>query len=765
MNPLAHLEGASGKPHELGDHLRDVARMAESFAREVRTDRGPLVGLSAWAGLLHDLGKLRVEFQEYLLGRRESSRDTQHAIFGAAAALKLKLPGAIAFAIAGHHAGLHDFGNLKNNLKQADLDPIGQAERLLGLLEAALRGELPEKIAEFSSKQQQRGTSEDLLTRMLFSCLVDADFLDTERHYQGSERAPLTLDAAGLFSKVDRHVAGLEGQGSDPALIGMRRRIYEACVERADLAPGLFSLTTPTGGGKTLSSLAFALRHAERHGLRRVIVVIPFLSIIEQTARVYRDVLGDDVVVEHHSAVNRDRPPTDGSGPEVRRKSSAELAAENWDAPVIVTTSVQFLESLFARSPSRCRKLHNVARSVVILDEAHALPHHLLEPTLDVVRELAEHYETSFVFCSATQPGFGRSNGLPSGFRDGEVRELAPEPKQDFATLGRVRFELPAVTGSEWDWPTLVDHLLGHRQVLTIVNLRRHAVEVFRALEARLPKKGRKGLFHLSSAMCARHRSDKLGNRDDPAPGTIYHALKNDLPCRVVSTQVVEAGVDISFPAVYRALAPLDALIQSAGRCNREGEIPAIDGRPGGLVVIFKPADPNAGSRPYGAGPMVVTRNILAGISDDPSRLSTDPELYRRFFDERLRFNPSDPARIVEGQRETTIQEDRRALNFEKVAENTKVIEDSGQAVVVPYGRAGDLLAKLRGKPFLSRDDLRALQPYVVNLRDKDLKALGDLVRPLTAEEDGPRELHPSAYDDAIGVKVGERPPEDFASF
>ncbi len=770
MKALAHSQGSSGASHNLDVHLLDVAGRARALAEQVRTDRIALADIAGWAGLLHDLGKYRVEFQDYLRGERAPSEETWHAIYGAAYAIKAKMPMAIAFAIGGHHTGLPQIDRLVDSLRVPTLTPLVEADRLFVLLQADLTslGEsTPDRVVEFfvkraGQKSIEVDTHEEFLVRMLFSCLVDADFLDTERHFQGRERSPTALDPVGLFPKVERHVRGLARREGDKTVLDARRQIFEACIRKADESPGIFSLTTPTGGGKTLASLSFALKHAARHGLRRVVVVIPFLSIIEQTAREYRKILGEGVVVEHHSAVARESRR--GDDHESRERSAADLAAENWDAPIVVTTSVQFLESLFARSPARCRKLHNLARSVVILDEVQTLPHRLLEPTVDVVRELAEHYGTSFVFCSATQPGLARSGGLPSGFRDGEVREIAPEPTSTFSTLNRVRFDLPAVTETvPWDWDKLADRIIEHPQSLTIVNLRRHAVELYQKVRDRLGTNERESVFHLSSAMCAAHRLAKLGDRDNLQSQTIYHALANHRPCRVVSTQVVEAGVDLDFPVVYRALAPLDAIIQSAGRCNREGKLaPTADG-PGGRVIVFRPVDPKAGVMPYDPVQMSLTGTILQDVASDPARLATDPDLYADYHQQYLAWKPSDTeGRDRHGQTIASIQEDRRFLRFETVAEKARVIDDSGQAVVVPHGEAIAILDPLRGKPRLFRDDLRLLQRFAVSLREADLRALGDLVRPITDDPDGPLELDHSAYDENLGVKVGERPPEEY---
>ena len=431
MNYFAHSTNVNGDKHRLIDHLRDVSNLAGEFAAATHSAHLHLVALARWAGWLHDLGKYRHEFQEYLDHRRVKGRDTQHSVYGAATVVTRKLSAALAFAVNGHHAGLDDRADLEASIQCPEIDPRRHAPSLWGRLEAEAGGALPVRMDDFlprSSKDWK--TSDELLIRILFSCLVDADYLDTERHFQGWCRLPTRFDPAALLAQVQSHVAKLESKsGSDPSLRDLRHRIFVACLNAGGSAPGLFSLTTPTGGGKTLASLAFALKHAEANQLRRVVVVIPFLSIIEQTANTYRDILGEANVVEHHSAVVREQRRKGGSDQAEPERSASELATENWDAPVIVTTAAQFLESLFARSPSRCRKLHNLARSVVIFDEVQTWPHHLLDPTLDVVRDLNQHYGASFVFCSATQPGFRHHRQhFPHGFQAKEVVEIAPTP-------------------------------------------------------------------------------------------------------------------------------------------------------------------------------------------------------------------------------------------------------------------------------------------------------------------------------------------------
>jgi CRISPR-associated endonuclease/helicase Cas3 len=384
MHFLAHPENAAGQPHLLKDHLHGVGALARRFAEAANV---LLAEPAQWAGMLHDLGKYRDEFQAYLRQERASSVETHHAVYGAALAFQRRWPG-LAFAIAGHHAGLHDLSQLQALVTDEKYKAM---ERLSLLLERFTTeiGPPDEQFAEPPFDRSQK-TSAELYMRMLFSTLVDADFLDTEAHYTSALRQSYELRPDALMKRLLAEKATKSSAGE---LNAIRNRIFQQCLDAAELPPGFFSLTVQTGGGKTLSSMAFALRHAERHGLRRVIVVIPYLSIIEQSAAQYRRIFDPDntgIVIEHHSAVVA---PEDG---EERQRSPLEYAAENWDAPIIVTTSVQFIESLFANRPARCRKLHNIARSVVIFDEVQTLPSHLLNPLLNVLRELKTHYSVSY---------------------------------------------------------------------------------------------------------------------------------------------------------------------------------------------------------------------------------------------------------------------------------------------------------------------------------------------------------------------------------
>ena len=688
-------------------HLSNVAKLAGQFAAPLN-----LTNEARLAGLLHDLGKYREEFQAYLRGERGSSVETQHAIFGAAWAMERSL--ASTQPVAGHHAGLHDCGDLPGMLAKPALRITQTVPELIIRLEIEL-GPLPPPPPLPSWVKNELAA--ECYTRLLFSCLVDADRLDTACQPE-TPPPDRVLQTGQLLEQVhaERRSKAKANPGSPLAVL--RNRIFDTAIERAALPPGFFSLTVPTGGGKTLASMAFALAHAKAHGLRRVIVVIPYLSIIEQNAAEYRRILGEEVVLENHSGV---RPKDDL---EEEEESRLELVSENWDAPVIVTTSVQFLESLFASSPSKCRKLHRIPRSVVIFDEVQTLPAHLLKPTFNVFRELAANYGTSFVFSSATQPAFRKCPALPDGFDPHELREIAPEPDDLFRKLRRVNYHLPK-TGETLDWPVLAEKMAATSQSLCVVNLTRHAKELWEQLKRILPKESP---IHLSSAMCPQHRLSLIQ--------IIRERLAAGQPCRVVSTQLIEAGVDVDFPVVWRALGPLDSIVQVAGRCNREGRLKV------GEVNVFRPVDHKLPPGVYRAA-TVQAAITLATLGDEESasdRLATDPQLFRDYFQSLYQVVNTDYAR----RGETSIQQDREQLRFRTVSRKAKVIDDSGQPVIIAcdtHGRkfAAPLIEEIRtrqlapGESRFNRDDLRRLQRFMVNVHSHKFQQLEAMkhIRPL----------------------------------
>ncbi len=713
--------------HPLSEHLRNVGDRAQGFGQ-------PFALVAKWTGMLHDLGKYRIPFQEYLAGERPGSAETHHAVYGAALAFERCWLGP-AFAIAGHHAGLHNLSDLQDLVGSDKYDAMNRLDSLTKRFEAELE-QIPNKLAEPEfAKCAKDPAAREFYVRMLFSCLVDADFLDTEHFKIGRERHPIKMDAPLLLKRLQAHRDTFDSSGD---LNKVRNKVFENCLKKAAEPPGFFSLTVPTGGGKTLSGMAFALEHARQHGMRRVIVVIPYLSIIEQNAAEYRKVLdpqNEGIVIEHHSAVNAKIDEAEqGRAPE-------ELAAENWDAPIIVTTSVQFIGSLFASRTSRCRKLHNIANSVVLLDEVQTLPSHLLNPLLHVLRDLQRHYRVSFVFSTATQPAFRRSTSLPHGFEANEVKEIASQLGELFQKLGRVVYE---VRTTESDFSELAEEWAGEPQALGVVNTRKQAAEWWE----RLCAQGLEGVLHLSSAMCAAHRMRVLTEAK--------RRLEDDQPCRLVSTQVIEAGVDIDFPLVYRALGPLDSIVQAAGRCNREGRLPGK-----GRVVVFRPLDAKLPGGVYRVATDIAARRLGQLFTDD---LSGRPELFGRYFDELFRYVPTDHQR----RRETSIQEDRENLRFREVARKARVISDDTQAVIAPMQEALEKVDAIcaraqTGGPRFTREDLRDFQRFMVNLHQRDFQQLDavGLLHPLLPGMEL-RVLDKAAYHDHLGVLIDHRPTEDF---
>ncbi len=546
---------SSSKPDKsdwqfLSQHLRAVAELAGANAKYFGGQ-----SIAEAAGLLHDLGKYSKKFQARLEGSLERA---DHSSAGAIVANEKWGPVGklLAFAIAGHHAGLAngvDEGSnrstLQARLKLRHGDDIPK-------LDCAWQTEisLPDKLTPppLKPSHSQGGFQTAFLIRMLFSTLVDADYIDTDNYYrtlegQRNDRGAYPeLDQ--LRDKLDLRLSRFSAPRAveDDCVNKLRQDILNHSRDQAKLSVGLFSLTVPTGGGKTLTSMAFALDHAIAQRLRRVIYVIPFTSIIEQNAKVFRDAFGEleHAVVEHHSAFDAK------SNPDKNSRDKLKQAMENWDAPIVVTTAVQFFESLFADRPSQCRKLHNISGSVIILDEAQVLPLKLLRPIMAAIDELARNYKCSIVLCTATQPALKKEDFF-GGFEN--VREIAPNPVELFKRLKRTNLKTIGVQTDE----QLIEHLKAHQQVLMIVNNRRHARVLYDAIQAF------GGARLLTTLMCAAHRSIVLAE--------IYNDLVDGKPCRLISTSLIEAGVDVDFPCVFRAEAGLDSIAQAAGRCNREG--------------------------------------------------------------------------------------------------------------------------------------------------------------------------------------------------
>lgn len=680
MELAAHTPNAGGAWHGLAAHLQAVAERARSFAEPLGApEMGYLLGL--W----HDVGKAHPQFQTYLAeaaaqpGVRRRGPDHK----GAGALLAAGHLGTAAMAIQGHHGGLRSLVEFQAWLEERKNDPAVAEALAIAAQRLSITG--PQDPIPRQPHLIHRRKVE-LFVRLLFSALVDADFLDTEAHFTpASSRArEQTSSLEGLWERFQADQVALTATATPSQVNDVRQEVYQACLAAAEQPPGFFRLTVPTGGGKTRAGMAFALQHALKHKQRQVIVAVPFITITQQTAGVYRDIFDQPdeppAVLEHHSGSTGEDDPDEYSPDEVWKR----LSAENWDAPIVVTTTVQLFESLFSNRISACRKLHRLAKSVVILDEAQALPPHLLEPILDGLRDLVEHYGTTVVLSTATQPAF---DSVP-GFSSLQAREIVSQFLQHFSALKRVNYDWR--TSEPVSWDDVAAMMREAAQTLAVVNTKRDALAMLDAL-------GDPEALHLSTLLCGAHRSEVLGE--------VLRRLTDALPCRVVSTQVVEAGVDLDFPLVLRALGPLDSIIQAAGRCNREGRLDR------GRVVVFMPAEGGMPPGAYRTGAQEALAILAAGTVDPD-----DPTAIRRYFQ---RFY-QDVATDREG-----VQSQRDALDYPEVNKLFRMIDDDTLSVVVTTHpgpeenlRVHELIDELTlPQPANARRILRQLQPYVVSVR------------------------------------------------
>lgn len=724
---MQYAHSLPGRPKEewqtLEEHLSGVAEITSKFSSVFGA---PLVGNVL--GLMHDLGKNSTEFQH----RLEGGRRFDHSTAGAQYLLEEwggedrrnregeVLARLLGYALLGHHGGLPDYGR-----SVADEGSLQQR------LSATRNQELPDwrhgflppvppfaaVIRELLPLMSGSGDKFDafstcMLIRMLYSCLVDADFLDTEsfcspdRHKLRpvwpavsvlEERLENRLKEYGFLSSkslgleelrfYEQNGDGRKGEGIDLA----RKYILQCCREAAQVAPGIFELTVPTGGGKTLSSLAFALLHARQHGLNRIIFVVPYTSIIEQNAQVFRNVLGEDAVLEHHC--NYTYPEEDSA--DESKALQYRLSTENWEATVIVTTSVQFFESLFASSPARCRKLHNIARSVIVLDEVQTIPVPYTSPCVAALKVLARHYHASVVLCTATQPALHRSAIFPEGFEPAEVRSIIPEEISPllFSLFRRVELIRKGFGSDE----ELIRRLQEEEQVLCIVNRRRYARELFMFLQ------DRDSAFHLSTYMTPAHRSRVLES--------IRYRLAEGMPCRVISTSLIECGVDISFPVVFREKNGLDVLAQAAGRCNRHGEAEA------GKAIVFDSGKP----LPKRAAELARRRTAFDSVAEDEDLFS--PSCMERYFHALYQASSLDGECILK----TMQQENRRELGvfqFASIDRTFQFIGEQTETVVIENTESEALVRELKNTPFATPELLRRLQRFSVQVYAHELNTM-----------------------------------------
>jgi CRISPR-associated endonuclease/helicase Cas3 len=728
---IARSENEQGEKQYLEGHLRGVAEKAAGFAEALDAAE-----VARWLGWWHDAGKVHRDFQDYIAAPDEQPRGPDHSSVGMLHAWEHDTLPFLALNIAGHHGGLPNQQDLKRRVgekKTTDriLDALELARELILPKAASVSAvDMPRFLHDDSLEEDQRKRRLEFWIRMLHAALTDADCLDSEAHRDPEKMARRRVEVG--LAELRRRFQSDQKQkmetSPDSRLNNVRDRIYRQCIDAAGEEPGIFSAMIPTGGGKTRSLMGFALEHAHEHNRRadddqpafeRVIVVLPYTTIIDQNADEYRDIFegaseAGQVVLEHHSAVN-----AGGEGEKTGDESKAEqwrrLVAENWDVPVVVTTTVQFFESLFARRNSRLRKLHNIAGSVVILDEVQTLPPHLLHPTLEVLQELVDNYHTTLVLSTATQPAFAERENF-EGLRD--VHPIIPEPEKLYDDLKRVCYDVRL--DEKWSWADVAAEVRQREQAMVVLNTIADAEAVLDELESE------EDVFHLSSKMCRAHRDEVLGEireRLDPEDDD-----REPQPVRLVATQVVECGVDIDFPTALRAAGPLDRIIQAAGRCNRENKLPD-DGR----VIVFDPAEGKCPPGAYEMGTRLTARLLREGAID-----LHHPQAPLNYFEKLYaRSNPD----------KKDVQEPRVHLEYETVAERYELIDEASVSYVVIYPPKADEIKRridtIQYRGYATRADWRWLQPYIVTLHVwKHEEAEKErLSKPLLDEEEATQNL------------------------
>lgn len=669
------------------DHLNGVAKLAESFANEF--------GMGSWGrvlGLLHDKGKEQKTFQEYIMknsGFRPEltvSGEHYHAFVGGLLAKSIYGNGSeslLCNQILSHHSGLHDYCNIQETLKKDIPSDVNRCVEKI---------QLNRPPFSFSSIKGCKGMTPDAnhLSRMLFSCLVDADYLDTELFMdeESARKRMNDIKLKSLLPLLEAYVNNLQKGSADTEVNAIRKQVQERCASMADAPKGFYSLTVPTGGGKTLSSLVWALRHAVRNGMRRIIIAIPYTSIIVQTASILKQIFGEEVVLEHHSHFD----PESLRGKEIQHK--AKLATENWDYPVVVTTNVQLFESMFSNKPSDCRKLHNIANSVIILDEVQTLPTEFLQPIVDTLKSYQRMFGISVLFTTASQPVLsGLIEGCnPKAAFQGidHITEIIPEEYALHDKLRRVRLEIDD-TGRTYD--EIAERLSRHDKVLCIVNTRNDAREIYE----RLPKEGL--TIHLSRMMCPRHVAKAIQE--------IKQALfdNTETVIRVVATQLIEAGVDIDFPVVFRQETGLDSLLQAAGRCNREGKLEVA------TTYVFSLSKEH---KLYGSIIFANEARLNMTNVHDWFAPETMTEYFRQLYCRKETFDKKDIK---------TLLYKPSGMCFEEASKVFRLIEETGKTVVVNMDDSLELVERLKSDG-ITYSLMNQLSQYSVNIHERDFQKL-----------------------------------------
>ena len=725
--------------HSLKDHLLGSARRAEEAGSGFGAGRAAHL-----AAILHDLGKYSPAFQKRLAG---SSDKVDHSTAGAQEVLSLTtnpsdrhVTQLIAFGIAGHHTGLPNWSDDNPlSMRLTKSVPVDEAWRqelkpdANALMPHSFRWERNAKDCAFQSA---------FLGRMIFSCLVDGDHRDTEAYFDAirgtaspREWEKLEVLIPSLKQRFESYVTKLSTSSiaarTSPLHL-LRQIILSHVRAQSNKDKGFFTLTVPTGGGKTVASLGFALDHAQQHGLKRIIYVAPFTSIIDQTARVFRDVLGGDHVLEHHSAIDFEKGENEAAFRELDDEAKLRLAMDDWAAPLIVTTSVQFFESLFANRPSKCRKLHAIANSVIIIDEAQTLPRPFLLPSLAALRELVKNYGVSIVLCTATQPALDE-NDLTNGGLPLQGRELAPDPANLAIKLKRTTLKRAGVLTDA----QLIESFHRQDQGLVIVNTRRHALSLYRAASIA----GLDGLIHLTTRQYPAHRQRIMAS--------IRQRLTDNLPCRVIATSLVEAGVDLDFPAVWRAEAGLDQIAQAAGRCNREGKLRTDES----FITVFTPAEHKTPKDMKRLAQNFET--IVDEFPEDPF----SPSAIRAYFKDVF-WQTADDLDRYKLLEKFVINGSELDYSYKTVAQHYRLIADSQVPIFIAREpEAIEAIAALTDPSQRPGPALRVLQRYTVQVypKDRELLHLAGKIAPVQSERLGDRfwrtcDLDPDPYDDQVGL-------------
>ena len=758
---IAHTR-EDGSIQSLPEHIEGVAQHCAQFLEQAGLPE--LAPLGRLLAQLHDAGKAQPAFQRYILG--ESTAKAPHSAAGALLATSLlpsypkgcplkrtRIAQLLAYAISGHHRGLYDYGELETKLK--DIDTKDRCKKVEGDL-SELMSEVQNWVKEhgartesylrkLSNRVEEEEEQAQALIRLLFSCLVDADFLDTEA-FMDEERKERRQEATSRYTSLgvlrDRLTKHMEGFSKAGAINEARRAFLNRCREHGRTCPrGYYSLFLPTGGGKTLSSMAWALETALKHEAQRIIYVIPYTSIITQTAGIFREIFGEEHVLEHHSDISFAGGEV---SQEAERYERTRLLAENWDAPIIVTTNVQFFESLFSHKVSRNRKVHSIANSVVVFDEVQMFPTEFLSPMLRLLDDLKHIYGTQLLFCSATLPPFDKDHSSP--FKkvndyhqlSDAIQPIVPEDPELFKVFDRVIYHLEEKTYATEE---LAQALGQHASALCIVNSRRDASQLYRALLE--TGKEAQEVIHLSRNMCSAHLKERIAE--------IRQRLKEGIPTIVISTQLIEAGVDIDLPIVYRAMSGLDSIVQAGGRCNREGKRPVP-----GEVHVFSLSD---GGKAIGAiaQGQHATRFLLDN-DKEPTRSSMPLELieayYNRYYASIESFDTKEIGESLYDEDEAK----RWRFDFEQASDAFRLIDNVDHDLFVPYARGKELIEELQRQTLhLDRRTMRELQQYHVSIskgRYKELMA-ARLLSEVVVNRDTKQTilaLAPQGYDEALGV-------------